>query len=94
MEESFGLSVEIDISEILITGDFNFDMSSQPGHRKIDSLCQTYSLHQFTDHSFSLLNLILVSNKYHVIHRVISELFRPQQLRFHCLIYFFSFLKP
>ena len=47
MEDPFGLAVENDISKLIITGDFNFDMFSQPGRRKIDSLCQTYmySLH-------------------------------------------------
>ena len=42
MEDSFGIAVETGISEILITGDFNFNMFSLTGRRKIYSLCQTY----------------------------------------------------
>ena len=102
MEDSFGLAVDTGITEIIVHGDFNFNMVSPTGRRKIDSLRQTYSLHQliteftnFTEHSSSLLDLILVSNKDQAIHRGVDDTFQPQQLRLYCPICeILIFLKP
>ena len=59
------LAVDTGISDIIITGDFNLNMLSQQTSRKIDTVCQTYSLSQiisepthFTEHSSSLIDLL------------------------------------
>ena len=49
----------------------------------------------FTEHSSSLLDLILVSNKEHLILHGVGDPFLDQQLRYHCPIYgFCKFSKP
>ena len=49
----------------------------------------------FTEHSSSLLDLILVSNKEHLILHGVGVPFLDQQLRYHCPIYgFCNFSKP
>ena len=49
----------------------------------------------FTEHSSSLLNLILVSNKEHLILHGVGDPFLDLQLRYHCPFYgFCKFFKP
>ena len=51
--------------------------------------------HFITEHSSSLLDLILVSNKEHLILHGVGDPFLDQQLRYHCPIYgFCKFSKP
>ena len=70
IEESISLAVDTGTSDIIITGDFNFNVSNPQTKKKIDSLCIQFSLHQpptdpshFTEHSSSLLDIILVNKK-------------------------------
>ena len=72
IEDSIALAVDTGISDIIITGDLNLNMLSQQISRKIDTVCETYSLSQiiteptpFTEHSSSLIDLFVVSNKDH-----------------------------
>ena len=77
-EESISLAVDTGTSDIIITGDFNFilyQLLTDPSH--------------FTEHSSSLLDLILVSNKEHLILHDVGDPFLDQQLRYHCPIYGF-----
>ena len=102
IEESISLAVDTGTSDIIITGDFNFNVLNSQTKKKIDSLCTQFSLHQlltdpshFTEHSSSLLDLILVSNKEHLILHGVGDPFLDQQLRYHCPIYgFCKFSKP
>ena len=102
MENSFGLTVDTGITEIIVHSDFNFSMLIPTGRRKRDYLCQTYSLHQliaeptnFTEHYCSLLDLIFVSNKDQVIHSGVEDPFISQQLHLYSPIYgIFNFLNP
>ena len=102
IEESISLAVDTGTSDIIITGDFNFNVLNSQAKKKIDSLCSQFSLHQlltdpshFTEHSSSLLDLILVSNKEHLILHGVGGPFLDQQLRYHCPIYgFCKFSKP
>ena len=94
VEDSIALAVDTGISDIIITGDFNFDVLSSQTARKIDSLCVQFSLYQllnnpthFTEHSSSLIDLILVSNKNHVLLSGVGEPFLNQPLRYHCPVY-------
>ena len=102
IEESISLAVDTGTSDIIITGDFNFNVLNSQTKKKIDSLCTQFSLHQlltdpshFTEHSSSLLDLILVSNKEHLILHGVGDPFLDQQLHYHCPIYgFCKFSKP
>ena len=77
-------------------------MLSQQTSRKIDTVCQTFSLSQiisepthFTEHSSSLIDLLVVSNKDHVLLSGVGDPFLTQQVRYHCPIYgIFKFSKP
>ena len=102
IEESISLAVDTGTSHIIITGDLNFNVLNSQTKKKIDSPCTQFSLHQlltdpshFTEHSSSLLDLILVSNKEHLILQGVGDPFLDQQLRYHCPIYgFCKFSKP
>ena len=70
LKDSIHLAVDRGIDGIIITGDFNFNMLNSQYARKINSLCQQFSLFQsvseptnFTENSSSLIDLLLVSNK-------------------------------
>ena len=70
--------------------------------RKIESLCTQFSLHQtinqhthFTEHSSSLIDILLVINKDHLILSGVGDPFLNQEIRYHCPIYsIFKFSKP
>ena len=70
--------------------------------RKIELLCTQFSLHQtinqpthFTEHSSSLIDILLVSNKDHVVLSGVGDPFLNQEIRYHCPIYgIFKFSKP
>ena len=70
IEDSNSLAIDTGISNIIVTGDFNFNYLNAQARRKIDMLCTQFSLHQpidqpthYTEHSSSLIDIILVSNK-------------------------------
>ena len=72
--DSIALAVDTGISEIIITGDLNLNFLSSPTRRKIEALCTQFMLFQsitqpthFTETSSSLIDLILVSNKDHLV---------------------------
>ena len=67
IEKLISLAVDTGISDIIITGDFDLNVLNSQTKKKIDSFCTKFSLHQpltdpshFTEHSSSLINLILV----------------------------------
>ena len=69
---------------------------------KIKDLCEQHSLKQtidepthFTEHSFSLLDIILTNNIDHLIFSGVGDPFLTQEIRYHCPIYgIFNFSKP
>ena len=71
-------------------------------NRKILSICQLFSVHQyitepthFTEISYSLLDIILVSNKNSVITCGAGSPFLTQDIRYHCPVYgILKFSKP
>ena len=74
IEESLHLATDTSINGIIITGDFNFNLLQQQTIRKIDSLCNQFALCQainqpthYTEHSSSLLDILLISYKEHII---------------------------
>ena len=72
------------------------------GELNSDSLCMQFSLYQsisqpthFTEHSSSLIDIILVSNKENLILSGVADPFLNQDVRFHCPVYgVLKFSKP
>ena len=102
IEDLVSLAVDTGIKDIVITGDFNLNYLNTASRRKIDSLCMQYSLNQsisqsthFTEHSSSLIDIILVSNKDNLILSGVADPFLNQDIRFHCPVYgVLKFSKP
>lgn len=102
IEDSLNLAVDTEIQDIIVTGDFNFNIFNQQTSRKIESLCNQFALYQsidepthFTETSSSLLDIILVSNKDHLLLSGVADPFLNQEVRYHCPVYgIFKFSKP
>ena len=102
IEDSINLAVDTGIADIVIIGDFNYNMLSDQTARKIMSLCHHFGLEQtiadhthFTENSSSLIDLLMVSNKSNLIVSGVADPFLDQQVRYHCPIYgIFKFRKP
>lgn len=94
IEDSISLALDTQISNIFVTGDFNFNMLTQQTSRKITEICEQFSLYQtinepthFTEHSSSLLDIILTSDKNHLLYSGVAEPFLHQDVRYHCPVY-------
>ena len=102
IEDSIHLAIDTGISDIIITGDFNFNMLNEQTSRKINTFCEQLSLFQckneptnFTENSSTLLDILLVANKDHLILCGVGDPFLHQEQRYHCPIYgVFNFRKP
>ena len=102
IEDSIHLAVDTGLNDIIVTGDFNFNLLSAQTSRKIEYFCTQFSLYQsidqpthFTENSSSLLDIIFIHNKDHLILSGVGDPFLDQQLRYHCPIYgIFRFAKP
>ena len=103
IEDSIALAVDSPgILDIIVTGDFNLNVLNPQTARKIDSVCTQFSLYQsicepthFTENSSSLIDILLVNNKTHLIVSRVSDPFSNQEIRYHCPIYgIFKFSKP
>ena len=85
-----------------MTGDFNFNVLSPQTARKTDSFCTQFSLYQsveqpihFAENSYSLIDIILASNKKNLILSGVGDPFLDQELRYHFPIFdIFKFSKP
>ena len=73
IENSIGLATDTGVEAIVVTGDLNLNMLNQHSRMKITDLCQTYNLTQlindptnYTETSFSIIDLELVSNSHAV----------------------------
>ena len=74
IENSLALAFDTGVTDIVITGDLNFNTLNPQTARKIESFCNIFSLYQsinqpthFTENSSSLIDIILVSNKDNLI---------------------------
>ena len=92
LSESIDRAYNTNIPDIVITGDFNFNMRTN-GNNKIKDLIQNYNLEQlinedthFTENSSSLIDLILVCNSSNILMSGVADSFIPDQIRFHCPI--------
>ena len=101
LEESIDRAFSQRCENVIITGDFNIDMSNSSSN-KMSRLISSYNATQlisshtyFTEHSKSLIDLIFVRNNRHVISSFVSDPFVPDLVRFHCpVVAVLSFTKP
>ncbi|MEW8547259.1 MAG: endonuclease/exonuclease/phosphatase family protein, partial [Candidatus Thiodiazotropha sp.] len=101
IEDSIYLAVDTGIKDIVITGDFNYNMQNIQSSAKIKSLCEQFSLIQtindsthFTEHSHSLIDIILTNNVNHLVLSGVGDPFLNQDIRYHCPIFgIFNFSK-
>ena len=91
IEDSISLAVDTQIRNIIVTGDFNFNMLNEQSSKKITDLCEQFSLYQtitklthFSEHSSSLIGVILTSDKSNIIHSGVTDPFLHQETRYHC----------
>ena len=102
IEDSIHLAIDSGIVDVIVTGDFNYNLMNDVTNRKIVSICQQFSMHQyitepthFTENSHSLLDIILVSNKNSIITCGVGDPFLTQDIRYHCPVYgILKFTKP
>ena len=99
IEESIHLAVDNSINDIIITGDFNMNIKNNPSFQKVQ-----FALHQsinepthFTEQLSSRIDLILVSDKDHLVLSGVGDRFLNQEVRYHCPVYcviLFTFSQP
>ena len=102
IKNSIGFATNTGVEDIVVTGDLNLNMLNQHSQMKITDLCQTYNLTQlindpthYTETSFSIIDLVLVSNSHSVELSGVSEPFLSQGVRHHCPVFvIFTFKKP
>ena len=102
IEDSIGLAFDTNISNILITGDFNLDILKDNSSQKVRDLCQQFNFEQiinepthFTENSSSLIDLILTSNRNTILLSGVGEPFLEQNIRYHCPVFcVLTFSKP
>lgn len=102
IEDSIHLAIDSGITDVIVTGDFNFNMLNTQTARKINTFCEQFSLFQsiaepthFTENSSSLIDLLLTSNRDTLILSGVGDPFLNQEQRYHCPIYgVFNFRKP
>ena len=100
LKESIDRACSTNIIDIIITGDFNYNMKN--ANNKISEITLEFNLTQlisepthFTEDSPSILDLILVRNKSNIIFSGVIDPFLPEQVRYHCpTIVLLKFLRP
>ena len=95
IEDSIGLAFDSNINDVFITGDFNLDTLKNTSNQNISAICQQFGVTQmivepthFTEHSSSIIDLILTSNKNSILLGGVGEPFLDQNIRYHCPVYF------
>lgn len=102
IEDSIALAVDTNISDIIVTGDFNYDALNINSNRKITSINQQFNMEQlitepthFTESSQSLIDLIFVSNQNNLIESGVGDHFLDQEHRVHLPVFgLLKFRKP
>ena len=100
IETSIDLAIDTGINDIIITGDLNVDYLKENTRKKIADICNQYTLTQiidepthFTEHSSSLIDIIVVNNNKNIVLSGVGEPFLSQNIRYHCPIYCFYKLR-
>ena len=101
LTERFDRAFNTNVADILITGDFNYNMLSNDNN-KLKDLMYQYNLKQiitepthFTESSSSLIDLFLIRNDTNILHSEVIDPFIPDQVRYHCpILLLLKFLRP
>ena len=96
------LAVNTGIKDIIVTGDFNYSMLSSQTSSKIKFICEQFSFTptiksptHFTEHSSSLIDIILTNNENHLLYTEVGDPFLNQEVRYHCPVFgILNFTKP
>ena len=101
LNKSIDRAHNTNIPDIVVTGDFNFNMHSNNNNKMKDlsQNCNHKQLKQedthFTENSSSLLDLILVRNSSNILTSGVVDSFIPDQIRFYCpILVILKFLHP
>ena len=94
--------MDANVSDVIITGDFNINFSDNQSRNKLLSVVNQYALFQiidepthFTETSSSIIDLFFTRNPDNVIFSGIGEAFLDQNIRYHCPVYaVFKYDKP
>ena len=89
------------ISDIIITGDFNYNILSS-NNNKVKDLLQQFNLTRlitdathFTEASASLIDLMIVRDMNNVLASGVADPFVPDLIRYHCPIFILrKFIRP
>ena len=80
IEDSISLAVDTQTRNMIVTGDINLNMLNEQTSRKTTDLCEQFSLYHtitepthFTEHSSSLLDIILTSDKSNIIYSGVTD---------------------
>ena len=99
IEESIGRAIDTNITDIIITRDFNWNQLNVNHSNKVNSLCSQFSLFQcinepthYTEHSASIIDLLLVSNKHSVLVTGVGEPCLDNRVRYHCPVLEYSII--
>ena len=94
IEDSIHMSVDTCINDIIITGEFNYTMLNAHTSNKIKSICEQLSLTRtinnpahYTEHSSSLIDIILTNNETNMVYSGIRDPFLNQEIRFPCPVF-------
>ena len=101
INESIDRAYNTNIQDIIITGDFNINMFHDRNN-KMTALMQEFHMKQlineptnFTEHSATLIDLILVRNEASILTSGVIDTFIPDQTRYHCpVVVLMKFLRP
>ena len=91
IEDSISLALDTQISNIIVTGDFNLNVLNTHTSNKISDICTQFSLYQtitepthFTEHSSSLIDVVFTSDNSNILYSGVAEPFLHQDIRYHC----------
>ena len=94
IDQSIDQAIDAAVSDVIITGDFNFNLMDYASRNKLLSVTNQYLLHHiidepthFTEKSSSLIDLIFTSNPETVILSGVGEAFFNQNIKYHSPIY-------
>ena len=102
IEQTFDNMSTSSIDDLVIFGDFNCNMLDDNSFNKMRQIACSYNLHQlineptnYTEHSSSLIDLILVSKPNNVLYSDVTSTFIPDPVRYHCpTVLFLKYRKP
>ena len=89
INENVDMACSTDIRDIIVLGDFNIN-TLNVNNNKIKELMQEYNMKQlisgptnFTEHSSTLIDLMLVRNNNNILTSGVIDTFIPNQIRYH-----------